>query len=114
MVVLAAQRATLHQAAPVPIVLEQWTAFGTLPIHPADALLVRLQCCNRWLQIRLELIGIGVMLCIAFLIVLLRWPSDPGAYRTPLCDVRIPIVHPAAHCATWCPSWPQLRRRLRM
>ena len=51
---------------------------------------------GRWLQIRLELIGISVMLSIALVVVLLRWPADPG---TAICHTVVP------QCAVCLPRW---------
>ena len=39
---------------------------------------VWLQCVNRWVEMRLELLGQAVSLMVAVVVVLLRWPSDPG------------------------------------
>jgi hypothetical protein len=68
---------------------------GELPDHDCDSprcscphplqhggLIARallLQCVNRWLQLRLELIGQSITMLVALLVVLLRWPRDPGA-----------------------------------
>ncbi len=49
--------------------------------------------CDRWLQIRLELIGISVMLSIALVVVLLRWPADPGESAPSRCCCVIMLRH---------------------
>lgn len=36
--------------------------------------------CNRWLQIRLEFIGIAIMTAISLSVAVLRWPHDPGVW----------------------------------
>ena len=36
------------------------------------------QVCNRWLTLRMQLISVATQLFISFMVLVLRWPSDPG------------------------------------
>ena len=63
--------------------------------HDQGRWLCRAQICNRWLTLRMQLISVVTQLIISMLVLVFRWPRDPGAPHAHL-TIALPVL--AANC----------------
>ncbi len=88
-------RGCSHAGQMSPFPRENCTSHRCVPCAWSSSWLCHAQICNRWLTLRMQLISVVTQLIISMLVLVFRWPRDPGAppaHTTVSSSVRV------AHC----------------